>query len=80
MESGQVTPRGFNKGHSSKFHLGSPVQQTLKEGWRTYRPKRYGNNNKDEDNNPKTLNEEKLVVLQIHEKLKLKFRRGSHPF
>ena len=40
-------PRGFNKRRSSKFH----------EGRRTYRPKHCGNNNKDEDNSPKTLND-----------------------
>ena len=47
---------GFNKGHSSKFRKGSRVQQTP-EGWRTYRPKRWGNKNKDEDNSPKTIND-----------------------
>ena len=50
-------PRGFNKGCSSKFCEGSRVRQTLEEGRRTYQPKHYGNNNKDEDNNPKTLND-----------------------
>ena len=40
-----------------KFHEGSRVQQTPEEGRRTYRPKRYGNNNKDEDNSLKTLND-----------------------
>ena len=50
-------PRGFNKGRSSKFCEGSRVRQTPKEGRRTYRLKR-GNNNKDEDNSPKTLNDE----------------------
>ena len=45
-------PRGFNKGTISKFCEGSRVRQTPEEGRRTYRPKRYGNNNKDEDNNP----------------------------
>ena len=25
------------------------------EGWKTYRPKRWENNNKDEDNSPKPL-------------------------
>ena len=49
--------RGFNKGRSSKFREGSRVRQTPEEGWRTYRPKRCGNNNKDEDNSPKTLND-----------------------
>ena len=55
-------PRGFNKGRRSKFHVGSRVQQT-EEGRRTYRPKRYGNNNKDEDNSPKTVNNKELTVL-----------------
>ena len=50
-------PRGFNKGRSSKFREGSRVRQTPEEGRRTNRPKRYGNNNKDEDNSPKTLND-----------------------
>ena len=50
-------PSGFNKGRSSKFREGSRVRQTPEEGRRTYRPKRYGNNNKDEDNSPKTLND-----------------------
>ncbi len=49
-------PRGFNKERSSKFHEGSRVRQIPEEGQRTYRPKRCGNNNKDEDNSPKTLN------------------------
>ena len=48
-------PRGFNKERSSKFHEGFRVRQTPEEGRRTYRPKRCGNSNKDEDNSPKTL-------------------------
>ena len=48
-------PCGFNKEHSSKFHVGSRVQQT-------HRPKCCGNNNKDEDNSPKTLNDKKLFM------------------
>ena len=40
-------PRGFNKGHSSKFREGSRVRQTPEEGRTTYRPKLRGNNNKD---------------------------------
>ena len=47
-------PRGFNKGRSSKFREGSQIRQTPEEGRRTYRPKRCGNNNKDEDNSSKT--------------------------
>ena len=50
-------PRGFNKGRSSKFRGGSRVRQTPEEGRLTYRPKRCGNNNKEEDNSPKTLND-----------------------
>ena len=48
---------GFNKECSLKFREGSRVWQTLEEGWRTYRQKRCGNNNKDEDNSRKTLND-----------------------
>ena len=50
-------PRRFNKGRSSKFREGSRVLQTSEEGRRTYQLKRCGNNNKDEDNSPKTLND-----------------------
>ncbi len=50
-------PCGFNKGHSSKFREGSRVWQTPEEGQRTYQPKRYRNNNKNEDNSLKTLND-----------------------
>ena len=52
-------PRGFNKGRSSKFREGSRVRQTPEEGRQTYRPKRCGNKNKDEDSCPKTLNDKK---------------------
>ena len=48
---------GLNKGRSSEFRVGCRVRQTPKEGQRTYWPKRCGNNNKDEDNSPKTLND-----------------------
>ncbi len=54
-------PRGFSKGRSSKFHVGSRVLQTLEEGWKIYHPKRYGNNN--EDNSPKTLNDKNRNAL-----------------
>ena len=50
-------PRGFNEGHSSKFCVGSRVRQTPEEGRKTYRLKHSENNNKDEDNSPKTLND-----------------------
>ena len=52
-------PRGFNKGCSLKFHEGFRVRQTPEEGRRIYRPKCCGNNNKDEDNSPKTINDKK---------------------
>ena len=56
MESEQTTPRGLNKGHGSKFRVGSRVQQeTLEEGRRIYRPKRCEYNKKD--NSQKTLND-----------------------
>ena len=58
-------PRGFNKGRSSKFREGSRVRQTPEEGRRTYRPKRCGNNNKDEDNSPKNLNDKSSLNLSI---------------
>ena len=56
-------PRGFNKGRSSKFPGGSQVRQKPEEGRRTYRPKRCGNNNEDEDNSPKTLNDKNIFWL-----------------
>ena len=49
--------RKFNKGCISMFREGSRVRQTPEEGRRTYQLKRCGNNNKDEDNSPKTLND-----------------------
>ena len=48
-------PPGFNKGRSSKFREGSRVQQTPEDGRRTYRLKRYRNN--DGDDSPITLND-----------------------
>ena len=48
---------GSKSGRSSKFRESSRVRQTPEEGRRTYRPKRCGNNNKDEDNSPKNLND-----------------------
>ena len=55
-------PCGFNKGHSSKFHVGSRVQQTP-DSRRTYQLKCCGNNNKNEDNSPKTLNDKNYQAL-----------------
>ena len=37
-----------------------PARQTPEEGWKTYRPKRCRNNNKDEDYSLKTLNDIKF--------------------
>ena len=59
--------RGFNKGCSSKFR----IQQTPEEGRRTYRPKRCGNNNRNEDNSPKTLNDKN------HQPSSQKFRQQT---
>ena len=56
MKSEQATPtRGLNKGRSSMFCVGSRVRQTPEEGRSTYRAKRCGNNNNDEDKSRKTL-------------------------
>ena len=60
--------RGFNKGCSSKFHDGSRVRHTPEEGRRTYRPKRYRNNNKDEDNSPNTLNDKNVTEILTKKK------------
>ena len=57
-------PCGFNKGCSLKFCVGSQVRQTLEEGRRTYRLKRCGNNNKEEDNSPKTLNDKGIFIFE----------------
>ena len=51
-------PHGFNKGRSLKFREVSRVRQIPEEGLRTHRPKCCGNNHKDEDNSPKTHNDE----------------------
>ena len=59
MSNGNRTryTRGFNKGRTSKFRVGSRVRRTPEEGQRTYWPKRCGNNNQDESNSPKALND-----------------------
>ena len=54
------------RGRSSKFREGFRVRQTPEEGRRTYRPKRYGNNNKDEDNSPKTLSDKNTRVFSLN--------------
>ena len=56
-------PPGFSKECSSKFREGSWVRQTPEEGQRAYRPRYRGNNNKDEDNSPKTLNDKNHPAL-----------------
>ena len=59
-------PRGFNKGRSSKFREDFTVRQTPEEGQSTYQTKPCGNNNKHEDNSPKTLNDKEIeMVLTI---------------
>ena len=56
-------PCGFNKGRSSNFSEGYRVRQKSEEGRRTYRPKRCGNNNKDEDNSAKNLNDKNKETI-----------------
>ena len=53
---------GFNEGGSSKFRVGSRVRRTPEESQKTYRPKPCGNNNKDEDNSPKTLCDKNISI------------------
>ncbi len=53
------------------FREGSRVRQTPEEGRRTYQPKRCGNNYKDEDNSPKTLNDKN------HQASSQKFRQQT---
>ena len=67
-------PRGFNKGRSSKFREGSRVRQIPEEIRMTYRPKRCRNNNKDEDNSPKTLYDKNEIS---HEKTWTWLRKGN---
>ena len=55
--------RRFNKGRSLKFRVGSRVRRTPEEGQRIYRPKRCGNDIKDEDDSPKTFNDKNLRDL-----------------
>ena len=66
-------PRGFNKGRSSKFRVGSRDRQTPEESWRTYRPKHYENYNKDEDNSSKTYYDKN------HQASSQKFRHRYSP-
>ena len=55
---GASDPWGLNKGRSLKIRVGSRVwPEAPEEGLRTYRRKRYGDNNKGDDNSPKTLND-----------------------
>ena len=73
-------PRVFNKERSSKFREGSGVRQTHEEGWRTYRPKPCGNNNKDEDNSPKTLNDKNYhASSQKFRQLIFNIHWATHP-
>ena len=60
-------PSVLTKGRSSKFRVDSRIRQTP-EGRRTYRPKRCRNDNKNEDNSPKTRNDKniKFVFISLH--------------
>ena len=51
------------KGRSVKFRIGSRVRQTSEEGLWTHQPKRCGNNNKDQDYSPKTLNDKNKFIV-----------------
>ena len=56
MKSEQATPVDSIKDVVQSSVKVPRVRQTPEESQSTYRPKRWGNNNKDEDNSPKTLN------------------------
>ena len=47
------------------FRVGSRVRQTPEEGWRRYRPKSCGNNNKGEDYSLKTLGNNIVAHLVV---------------
>ena len=47
--------------YSDSVRTGDP--RGFNKGRRAYRSKRCGNNNKDEDNSPKTLNDKKVFLL-----------------
>ena len=49
------------KGFQTIVFIFIVISTTPEEGRWTYWPKRCGNNNKDEDNNLKTLNDKSLV-------------------
>ena len=56
---------GLNKGCGLRFCVGSQVQQeTPEESQRTYWPKRYEYNYKDEDNSLKTLTDKVQALSQ----------------
>ena len=58
--------RLIDKRFSLKFRVDSKVlQEILEESQRTHRPKSYRNNNKDEDNSPKTLNDKKRFLRKL---------------
>ena len=57
-------PRGFNKGRTSKFRVGSRIRQT---DLRIYRLKSCEINNKDEDSSPKTFNDKKKTSRFLSE-------------
>ncbi len=64
---------GIRTGDPRGFKFCERSRQTLEEGRRTYRPKRYGNNNKDEDNSPKTLNDIciRFLIMVIFVEIKI---------
>ena len=55
---------GLSEGHGLKFCEGSKIQQKTSEGQRTQPKCCEFNNNKDEDNSPKTLNDKNHQASQ----------------
>ena len=66
----------LNKGRSSKFRVGSRVRRTPEEGPRICQPKRYGNDNKDEDNSLKIFGGiSRIEFVIIYKFIFLRFSR-----
>ena len=70
-----VSLEAYGTNAYNRYAMCSRVRQRPEEGRRTYRLKRCGNNNKDEDNCPKTLNDKKYHGSIFIRKAELILRR-----
>ena len=68
--NGTVKSSGSNKGFSSRFCADNRVHhETPEEGRRTYRPKRWDYNNKDEVNSPYIVSAVRMHHLDANKTL-----------